>query len=83
MAAGARYTDSMAGGPFASAVPCMQCFARAERTGEGQETDWYRCAAGHTFGIDWATGGPPTAPRWPPSAEDRAMFEQVRALRGA
>ncbi|MBS1120091.1 MAG: hypothetical protein H6Q90_2319 [Deltaproteobacteria bacterium] len=72
----------MAGGPFAHAVPCMHCFDRAERTGEGLETDWYRCPAGHEFGVDWDAAGPPTSSRWPPSAAEIAEFERFRKLRG-
>lgn len=57
----------------------MICGARSERTYEGQEDDHYLCAAGHTFGIDWSHGGPPTGPRWPPSQED---LEIIRLLQG-
>ncbi len=71
----------MAGGPNASVAPCLTCFAAADRTGEGVETDVYRCADGHAFGIDWSVDGPPSSPRWPPSAEQRAHFERFRALR--
>jgi hypothetical protein len=72
----------MAGGPNAEIVPCLVCFARAQRTSEGLENDWYRCEAGHTFGVDWSHGGPPDAPRWPPSDEARAEFERFQRLRG-
>ena len=42
---------------------------KATRTSEGMETDWYQCPEGHTFGVDWEHGGPPTEPQWPPPAE--------------
>jgi hypothetical protein len=71
----------MAGGPNAQTVPCMQCFARAERTGEGLEDDLYCCEAGHAFGIDWSVDGSPPTPRWPPSDAERALFEKFRAFR--
>ncbi|MGZ3474132.1 MAG: hypothetical protein ACXWUG_07255 [Polyangiales bacterium] len=58
----------------------MKCFARAERTSEGQETDLYRCEQGHEFGIDWSPEGPPTSPRWPPSDEARKQFETMQRI---
>ncbi len=72
----------MAGGPNARVVPCMHCFARAERVSEGLENDGYRCEAGHTFGIDWAYDGPPARPQWPPTEEARAAFDMLRRVRG-
>lgn len=62
----------MAGGPFATAVLCLTCPGRAERVGEGQETDWYVCSrCGRKFGVDWSDG-PPQAPTWPPTAAQLA-----------
>jgi hypothetical protein len=71
----------MAGGPNAAAVPCFRCAGRAERTGEGQEDDRYRCTAcGLEFGIDWAYTGPPDHPRWPPGEEEAARIRQAWAM---
>lgn len=72
----------MAGGPFATALPCFRCataglVTRAERTSEGLETDLYRCPNGHVFGVDWRRG-PPTAPTWPPSPAEVAAIERLR-----
>jgi len=72
----------MAGGPHASVVPCSTCLwehrtlTRAPRISEGIETDWYCCDRGHRFGIDYAHGGPPAEPQWPPSAELVASIER-------
>lgn len=67
----------MAGGPFAAAVMCLTCLGRADRTGEGQETDWYLCSrCGKKFGMDWSDGAPQT-PEWPPTA---AHLAEVRRL---
>jgi hypothetical protein len=69
----------MAGGKLAQTMYCMVCLAehrklvRAERTYEGDETDEYRCEAGHTFGMDWSRGEA-TEPLWPPT---RAMLDWV------
>jgi hypothetical protein len=57
----------MAGNEFTKVVPCIECGARAQRTGEGVETDEYVCERGHYFLIDWSHGPQPTAPLWPPS----------------
>lgn len=72
----------MAGGPHAQVVPCMHCLGRAERTHEGIEDDLYLCEAGHKFGVDWSHGGPPAKSPWPPSEEEKALFEKIRKLRG-
>ena len=71
----------MSGGPHAQVVACMHCLGRAERTHEGLEDDLYRCEAGHVFGVDWSVDGPPQAPRWPPPAEEKALFEKIRVWR--
>lgn len=69
----------MAGGPFADAVMCLTCLERADRVGEGQETDWYVCSVcGQKFGVDWSDAGPPQAPAWPPTA---AQIAEARRLR--
>lgn len=69
----------MAGGDFAAAVMCLHCLARADRVGEGQETDWYVCSAcGQKFGVDWSEDGPPRSPAWPPMP---AQLAEARRLR--
>ncbi len=66
----------MAGGPFAAAVMCVFCLARADRVAEGLETDMYMCSAcGKKFCVDWAHDGPPQSPAWPPTAE---QLEEAR-----
>jgi hypothetical protein len=71
----------MSGGPNAEIVPCLHCFEKAVRTSEGIEDDWYECTVcGKTFGIDWSYDGPPDAPRWPPTDEDRATFLKMKRL---
>ncbi len=77
----------MAGGPHAARVACLTCafegvVAPAERTSEGMENDGYRCARGHTPMIDWSRARP-TAPTWPPSAEEcEAIAKMGRAALG-
>ena len=69
----------MAGGPYANVVMCMQCGGKAVRVYEGYEDDHYRCEArGDAFGIDWSRN-PPTAPCWPPSAEELEMMKKFLA----
>ena len=65
---------SMAGGPNAKTVACMNCGEQADRIFEGIEDDQYQCQKGHGFGIDWRRG-PPEKPLWPPTPEERAMIE--------
>jgi hypothetical protein len=63
----------MAGGPNAEAAPCLHCAERADRVSEGLETDYFLCSAcGSKFGIDFDAAGPPDAPMWPPTAEEKA-----------
>jgi hypothetical protein len=50
---------------------------KATRISEGVETDWYLCEKGHRSGADWAHGGPPSEPQWPPSAE---LISQVAKI---
>ncbi len=65
----------MAGGPHAQLVPCSTCLwehkaiTKATRVYEGIEDDHYVCELGHTFGVDYTHGGPPTEPQWPPPQE--------------
>ena len=71
----------MAGGPHAERVACLTCALEgvvmpADRTGEGQETDAYRCARGHTPLVDWSQAMP-TLPTWPPSAEEQEAIAQM------
>lgn len=56
----------MAGGIYATAIPCLRCAGRADRIAEGLEIDYYRCqTCGYEFGIDWASAGAPLKPCWP------------------
>ena len=77
----------MAGGPNAAAATCLTCalsgtVQRSERIREGIENDWFRCALGHEFGVDFRRG-PPVEPLWPPSKEEvkaiQAMAKSNRA----
>lgn len=71
----------MAGGPNAAIVACLFCFSAADRVGEGIEDDSYLCReCGKGFGIDWRRGGP-EKPCWPLTPEERALAEQLLALR--
>src|SRR5262245_52867881 len=71
----------MAGGENAAAVPCWECAERADRFREGIETDWYRCTScRHEFGIDYEYSGPPDAPLWPPTPEERESILQAAMM---
>jgi hypothetical protein len=76
----ACYELNMAGGPNARIVACLHCDARAERTSEGSEDDYYVCDGGHEFGIDWSYGGPPTEPQWPLTLEHLQQRKELRRL---
>jgi hypothetical protein len=71
----------VAGGPNASVVACHVCFARARRVHEGLEDDHYECEQGHGFAIDWSRSRP-ARPCWPPSDEERELFEKYLRPRG-
>ena len=64
----------------ASFRACIASRARSERA-KGWRTTGIGVRAGTYSGVDWSHSGPPTAPRWPPSAEETALFKQVRRLR--
>jgi hypothetical protein len=71
----------MAGGPHAAFVTCLAYGGRAARTGEGIESDGYRCeACGHAFAIGWRRGAP-SMPCWPPSPADAALLQALLARR--
>jgi hypothetical protein len=69
----------MAGGELGQTIHCVVCLAeheqlvRAERCQEGDESDEYRCDAGHTFSMD-GRGTEVTEPLWPPT---KAMLDRV------
>lgn len=73
----------MAGGPNAEHIACMTCMledravVKATRISEGVETDWYLCEKGHQIGAEWAHGGPPSEPQWPPAPE---LVEALKKL---
>ena len=51
------------------------------RVSEGLEDDWYESTeCERKLGIDWSVDGPPESPCWPPSDEDRAVFEEMSKL---
>jgi len=65
----------MAGGPNAASLGCWRCAERADRTKEGLETDAYQCSScGFTFYVNFDAEGPPSAPLWPISAEERVQI---------
>lgn len=71
----------MAGGPNAAATGCWRCAERADRVGEGRETDWYVCrSCGFRFGIDFDACGPPDEPMWPLKPEQRAEIIKASAM---
>lgn len=72
----------MAGGRFAQFITCTPCafdgvVTRAERVRDGVETDHYRCAKGHGFGVDWRRNAP-TTPQWPPAPAEVVAIESTR-----
>jgi hypothetical protein len=71
----------MAGGPNAEVVPCWHCAEPAHRIREGLETDSYRCSGcGCQITINYEECGPPDAPMWPPTEEQRAEILKIAAL---
>ena len=73
----------MAGGPHAAIMGCLHCFGPADRIHEGIEDDMYVCRdCGKHFGIDWRRG-PAAKPCWPPTPQEQAVMDQLRAARQA
>jgi hypothetical protein len=73
----------MAGGPHAAIMGCLHCFGPADRIQEGIESDLYQCRdCGKQFGIDWRRG-PADRPCWPPTPEEQALIDHLRAQRRA
>ena len=71
----------MAGGIFATIVPCLRCAGAAQRTAEGQEDDHYKCReCGNVFLIDWSYDGPPQRPCWPISEEEARNIRRIARL---
>lgn len=71
----------MAGGPYASEAPCLECLSdgtvtKVIRVSEGAETDHYRCEKGHLFGMTFPKG-PATEPMWPPPPELDEFAQQA------
>lgn len=73
----------MAGGENAKSIVCPTCLYQAgqivvaERTNEGQETDWYLCEHQHKNGISWDGEELPSQPLWPASQKDKQTAQLV------
>jgi len=74
----------MAGGVNAKNIVCPTCLYQAgqivvaERTNEGQETDWYLCEQQHKSGISWDGEELPSQPLWPASQKDKQTAQNNR-----